>query len=102
MSVRIINGKVYTGMLPSGYANADLKWETSEQTDLGIDLRFFNSALTFSADYFVKKTKDMLLSMPMRSHRPLQRTFSPSISISWYFRLEEPQLITRIFMEYPP
>ena len=44
----------------------------------------------------------MLLSMPMRSHRPLQRTFSPSISISWYFRLEEPQLITRIFMEYPP
>ena len=49
--------KVYTGMLPSGYANADLKWETSEQTDLGIDLRFFNSALTFSADYFVKKTR---------------------------------------------
>ncbi len=61
----VINGKVYTGMLPSGYANADLKWETSEQTDLGIDLRFFNSALTFSADYFVKKTKDMLLSMPI-------------------------------------
>ena len=57
--------KVYPGMLPSGYANADLKWETSEQTDLGIDLRFFNSALTFSADYFVKKTKDMLLSMPI-------------------------------------
>lgn len=61
----VINGKVYTGMLPRGYANADLKWETSEQTDLGIDLRFFNSALTFSADYFVKKTKDMLLSMPI-------------------------------------
>lgn len=36
-----------------------------EQTDLGINLRFFNSALTFSADYFVKKTKDMLLSMPI-------------------------------------
>ena len=32
---------------------------------MGIDLRFFNSALTFSADYFVKKTKDMLLSMPI-------------------------------------
>lgn len=38
-------------MLPSGYANADLKWETSEQTDLGIDLRFFNSALTFSVGF---------------------------------------------------
>ena len=48
----VINGKVYTGMLPSGYANADLKWETSEQTDLGIDLRFFNSALTILCRLF--------------------------------------------------
>ena len=61
----VIDGKVYAGMLPAGYANSDLKWETSEQTDLGIDLRFFKSALTFSADYFVKKTKDMLLNMPI-------------------------------------
>ncbi len=68
----VIDGKVYTGMLPKGYANADLKWETSEQTDLGLDLRFFNSALTFSADYFVKKTKDMLLSMPI----PLYTSYS--------------------------
>lgn len=58
-------GKVYTGMLLSGYANADLRWETSEQTDLGLDLRFLNNALTFSADYFKKKTKDMLLEMPI-------------------------------------
>lgn len=68
----VIGGQVYTGMLPTGYANADLKWETSEQTDLGIDLRFLNSALTFSADYFVKKTKDMLLSMPI----PLYTSYS--------------------------
>jgi len=58
-------GKVYTGMKPSGYVNEDLKWETSEQTDLGIDLRFFNNALSFSADYFIKKTKDMLLELPI-------------------------------------
>lgn len=58
-------GKVYTGMKPAGYVNPDLKWETSEQTDIGIDLRFFNNALTFSADYFKKKTKDMLLDMPI-------------------------------------
>ena len=54
-------GKVYTGMKPSGYVNEDLKWETSEQTDLGLDLRLFNNALTFSVDYFIKKTKDMLI-----------------------------------------
>lgn len=61
----VIDGKVYTGMLPSGYSNSELKWETSEQIDLGIDLRFFKSALTFSADYFVKTTKDMLLWKPI-------------------------------------
>lgn len=61
----VFGGGIYTGMLPEGYANADLKWETSEQIDLGLDLRFFNSALTFSADYFVKKTKDMLLDSPI-------------------------------------
>ncbi|MDR2919326.1 MAG: TonB-dependent receptor [Tannerella sp.] len=58
-------GKVYTGMKPKGYANVDLKWETSEQTDMGLDLRFLNNALSLSADYFIKKTKDMLLNMPI-------------------------------------
>lgn len=62
----------YTSMLPSGYANADLKWETAEQTDLGLDLRFFNNALTFTVDYFNKKTKDMLLNMPI----PLYTSYS--------------------------
>lgn len=61
----VVAGQVFTGMKPEGYANADLKWETSEQTDLGLDLRFFGNALTLSADYFSKKTKDMLLSMPI-------------------------------------
>jgi len=65
-------GKVYTGMLPAGYANADLKWETSEQTNIGLDLRFLGNALTFSADYFKKKTKDMLLEMPI----PLYTSYS--------------------------
>lgn len=59
----VIDGKVYTGMLPVGYANADLKWETSEQLDLGLDLRLFNNALTFTADYFKKDTKGMLMNM---------------------------------------
>jgi TonB-linked SusC/RagA family outer membrane protein len=64
----VADGKVYMGMKPSGYVNQDLKWETSEQTDLGIDLRFFKS-LSISVDYFNKKTKDMLLeaAIPMYS-----------------------------------
>ena len=65
-------GDIHTGMLPTGYANKDLKWETSEQTDLGLDLRFLKNALTFTVDYYVKKTKDMLLWKPI----PLYTSFS--------------------------
>lgn len=40
--------------------NPDLKWETTEQLDLGFDLRSLNGKLSFSADYYHKKTKDLL------------------------------------------
>ena len=56
-------------------ANEDLKWEESEQTDFGLDLGFFNNALTFSVDYFIKKTNGMIIEMPIPSYvgeaRPL-------------------------------
>ena len=61
----VAGGKVYTGAKTSGYVNPDLKWETSEQIDIGFDLRMFKNALTFSFDYFNKKTKDMLLNVAL-------------------------------------
>lgn len=61
----VVGDKVFSGVKPSGYVNHDLKWETSEQTNIGLDLRFLNNALSFSADYFHKKTKDMLLDVPL-------------------------------------
>jgi len=42
-------------------ANPDLKWETSEQTDLGLDINFFNNKLSLTADYYKKVTKDLLI-----------------------------------------
>ncbi|WP_349313967.1 TonB-dependent receptor [Chitinophaga sp. MM2321] len=45
--------------------NPDLKWETTEQTDIGIDASFFNEKLYLTADYFIKNTKDMLISLPV-------------------------------------
>lgn len=44
--------------------NPNVKWETSTQTDVGLDLGLFNNALTFSVDYFNKKTTNMLLRIP--------------------------------------
>ena len=46
-------------------SNSDLKWETSEQLDLGLDLRLLNNSLSFTFDYFKKKTKDMLMDVAL-------------------------------------
>lgn len=50
------------GSLPSTLGNKNLKWETSEQLDFGVDLRMFNDRLAMTADYYVKKTKDLIIS----------------------------------------
>ncbi|KAA3439557.1 SusC/RagA family TonB-linked outer membrane protein [Rufibacter hautae] len=45
--------------------NPELKWETSEQTDIGVDLAFFNNALSVTADYYIKTTKGLLVRPPI-------------------------------------
>ncbi len=50
------------GSYPNALGNYNLKWETSEQLDFGIDLRFLNDRLTLGMDYYIKKTKDLLIT----------------------------------------
>ncbi|MDR0982323.1 MAG: TonB-dependent receptor [Culturomica sp.] len=50
------------GSYPNGYANPNLTWETSEQIDLGLDMRFLNDRLTVGIDYYNKTTKDLLVT----------------------------------------
>lgn len=50
------------GYLPTSTGNNKLKWETSEQIDFGIDMRFLNDRLSFSVDWFNKKTKDLIVT----------------------------------------
>lgn len=60
------DGTLFTsGALPSSVPNPDLEWETSEQTDIGIDLRFMDGRLTFTTDYYVKETKGLLVDAPI-------------------------------------
>jgi len=47
-------------MLWGGIPNPDLKWETTAQSDFGVDLGLFNNRLTLTADYYKKDTKDLL------------------------------------------
>jgi TonB-linked SusC/RagA family outer membrane protein len=69
----IVDGTAYdlsgagTGKLPSGYRkiqteNNDLKWETTTQTNIGLDFSLFNQSLYGSIDWYVKATKDMLIN----------------------------------------
>ena len=56
---------ISTGAYPDILANEDVTWETSEQTDLGIDARFLNGKLGLTFDYYVKTTKDWLVVAPI-------------------------------------
>lgn len=60
---QIDDGAISYGSAPSGLANPNLKWETSEQIDLGLDARFLNDRLTLGLDWYQKNTKDLLVSI---------------------------------------
>lgn len=49
------------GVVPnSKYGNPNLKWEETKQTDIGLDLSFLEGRILFVADYYMKKTHDLL------------------------------------------
>lgn len=56
------------GVKAGGLANPDLRWEESEQLDFGLDFGFFDNALTFTVDYYKKKTNGMLMEMNIPSY----------------------------------
>lgn len=58
-----VTGNSYiTGVSPLSLGNDELKWETSEQWNVGFDARFLRDRLTLGFDYFDKKTKDLLVT----------------------------------------
>lgn len=60
------SGEVITnGSVALSAANPDLKWETSTQTDIGLDMEFFEGRFNFTTDYYIKKTTDMLYAAPI-------------------------------------
>jgi TonB-linked SusC/RagA family outer membrane protein len=54
-----------TGAIPGTLANPDVSWETSEQTNIGFDARFFNSTLGVTFDAYIKNTKNWLVDAPI-------------------------------------
>ena len=59
--------KVQTISISSPMANRDIKWEKTEQINVGIDAAFFGNKLTATLDLFRKQTNDILLNLPVMS-----------------------------------
>lgn len=58
-------GQLNTGYYKSALQNDDLKWETTTSTNVGADLSLFHNKLTVNADWYYKKTSDLLLTIPV-------------------------------------
>jgi len=58
------NGQLPSGFIATQTGNDNLKWETTTQTNVGLDFGFFDQKLSGSIDYYIKKTKDLLVSPP--------------------------------------
>jgi len=68
-------GSAVTTAYPSSIENPNLKWETNEQYDLGIDFSILNNRIQLASDFYVRNTKDMLLQRPL----PTENGISSSI-----------------------
>jgi TonB-linked SusC/RagA family outer membrane protein len=56
------NGQTINAVTPDQPANPDLKWETSNQTNLGLDIGLFNNKISLSLDYYNIDTEDLILA----------------------------------------
>ncbi len=58
-------GTLQTGAAKTELANQDISWETTTATDVGVDASFLSNKLTLTADYYLRRTKDILLDLPI-------------------------------------
>ena len=61
------NGTPIAGIALASTGNKNLRWETTSQTNVGLDLGFFSNSLTINLDWYLKDTKDMITAPPVLS-----------------------------------
>ncbi|WP_339840804.1 TonB-dependent receptor [uncultured Maribacter sp.] len=73
----VFDNDLFVGFAPgTSKPNPNLKWETTSQTDIGLDLGLFHNRLSFTLDYYNKETNDLLASVPL----PTSTGFSNSLT----------------------
>jgi TonB-linked SusC/RagA family outer membrane protein len=73
------NNAYQPGLAPIQPANPSLKWETDYTTDIGIDAGFMNGALTVSADYYIRRSEDFLLNLPVSSQAGYSQNLAQNV-----------------------
>lgn len=63
----VFGNTISTGLGPNQIANPDLSWETTTQSDVGIDIALFGNRISFTADAYLKRTSDLLLNVTIPS-----------------------------------
>ena len=71
----VFNNQYVSGTVATNLGNSKLKWETTEQNDIGLDLGFLKQRITLSIDAYRKKTSDLLLS----ANLPISSGFSTAL-----------------------
>ena len=59
------DGGLIEGAFPKDFSNPNIKWEETSMTNVGIDFMALHNRLSFTADWYVKNTKDILLTVPI-------------------------------------
>lgn len=70
------NVESYIGFAPLRYPNPNLKWERTNQLDVGIDMEFLEGRIAATIDYYNKKTTDLLLNTPIPTSSGFSRYLS--------------------------
>ncbi len=63
----IIGGNLAAGLAPTTLSNPDITWETTTTGDIGVDFSFFRDKITVAADWFKRRTEDILVRIPLSS-----------------------------------
>ncbi len=73
------NDHAVPGISQANLRTSDLKWETTNQTNIGLDLTVLNNRLTFSMDYYYKKTTDMLMNVSLPAGAAATTSYSKRV-----------------------
>ncbi|WNJ21069.1 TonB-dependent receptor [Pontibacter sp. G13] len=64
----VFNDQIVQGFIPTQLSNPELKWETTEMLNIGVDAGFFDDRLLFTGDFFIKNTRDMIVNVPIPNY----------------------------------